>query len=149
MARHKIAHGATIETATPTEVAEIIAAQLDARDVVDYTRRKGIIKLSATGTGLAGEQTSPQYDWRCERVTIGGPGAVNALVQFFENQSTSTADLLEVIQVGAAGLYSDGFSNNLYVPANSTLLIVVTGGVAGLDLSYNVQIKQLRRRPIR
>lgn len=161
--RFTIKHGAEIETATPADVARIVAEQFDARTVHDYTRRKNNIQLDANGAALqfpggsggsgssqyagycGNEKVSSEFAWRCERVTIAGNGAANALVQLYENQ-ISPLDLLEVIQVGATGVYSDAFSNTLYVPANSQLIIAVSGGVANENVSYNLQIRQLPRR---
>lgn len=142
--KQEIRHGATLETATPAEVARIVAAELDTRQVTDYTRRKDIITLDGTGAGQAKLNVSSQYDWRLERITIAGAGAVSALVEFYENQ-IAPLDLLEVVQLGATGLYSDSFDNTLYLPANSQLFVAVTGGVASLQVTYNLQIRQLHR----
>jgi hypothetical protein len=138
--------GAEIETTTPQETAQIIARAFDTRTVEEYTRRKGIITLNSSGAGQGKVRLSSEYDWRIERITLGGLGAVSATVQFFENSDNSAADLLEVVGLGTAGLYSDGFDNTLYLPANSQLIIDVAGGVANLQVTYNLQIKQLPRK---
>jgi hypothetical protein len=145
MARFDLRPGATIETVTPDELDTAITVALDARAVEDYTRRKDIITLDGNGAGSTVELVSPQYDWRIERVTLGGAGAAGALVQIYENQQ-NPMDLLEVIQLGTAGIYSDGFDNSLYVPAAAQIVIAVTGGVANRQVTYNLQIRQLHRR---
>lgn len=144
MAEQRIVHGLTLDVATPAEVAAIVSRELDKRTGDDYTRRPGVVQLNAAGFGNASEDVSPRYNWVCERITIGGNGAPNALVQLFENDSNSTANLLEVVQVGVGGLYSDGFSNNIWVPANSQLVIAVSGGVAGGQVTYRLQIKRVK-----
>lgn len=144
--RYTIRHGSEIEAATPGEVAAIIASAFDTRSSVDYRRPKGLVSLDGSGNGAATvEKVSSQYDWVCERLTLAGNGAAGALVQFFEN-SASDLDLLEVVQIGAAGLYSDSYSNSLYLPANSQLVIQVTGGTPNGQVSYNLQLRQLQRR---
>jgi hypothetical protein len=142
--------GAEIETTTPQETAELISKALDRRSIVNYTRRKNIITLNASGnsptnvtqaSGGGVEKVSSGYYWRVERLTIGGPGAVNAIVELYENQ-ISDVDLLEVVGLGSAGKYSDAFDNSLYIPANSQILIVVTGGVPNSQVTYNMQIRE-------
>lgn len=107
-----------------------------------FRRVNGTMQVSTAGAAQATEDVSPQYDWSIERVTISGPGAVNALVQFYQDEIAPSM-MLEVVQVGAAGLYSDSFSNCLHVPANSVLYVAVTGGVANGAVAYNLQVRQV------
>lgn len=142
--RQRISHGAEIDAATPDEVARIVAAANARQGPREYRRLKGIINLNATGTGQTTPQANgdlvvpSQYDLLLERVTFGGTGAANALIGVYENQVADT-DLLEIAQLGAAGKYSDSFSNRIYVTANSVIYIAVTGGVASLQVTYNMQ----------
>lgn len=149
--RQRVVHGATLDIATPSEVASIVDA-LTANVQENYTRRKGVVALNASGNGQASDEdlvVSAQYDWLCQRVTLGGgPLAANALVSFYENDAGSDANLLEVVQLGTAGKYSDSFSNEMYVPANSKLIIAVTGGPAtDGQVTYNIQIRYIKHRP--
>lgn len=149
MARQKIVHGAEIDTVTPQELAEVIAKAFEEKRPEQYHRIRGIVNLDANGNGQnrppdESINVPPQYDLLLERVVIGGVGAVNSVVCLYENQVQDT-DLLEVIQMGAAGRYSDSFSNNLYIPANSQLFVVVTGGVANGQVTYNLQGRLVKR----
>lgn len=145
--KQRIAHGATIDAATPEEVAAIFSRVRDQRDDVDYHREKGIINLDAAGKGVRAVHVSRQYNWRMERVAIGGPGAVNALVTINESDSGSDADMLEVIQLGTAGRYSDSFSNSLWVPAGQRIWLVVTGGAASGQVMFNFQVRLHKATP--
>lgn len=139
--RQRIAHGADIEAATPKEIADIIAAAFDRKAPSEYRRLKGIVNLNASGAGqtaVADLLVPSQYDLLLERIALGGNGAANALVVIYENQAQDT-DLLEVVQLGTVGKYSDSFSNCVYLTANSSILIVVSGGVANLQIAYNLQ----------
>ena len=144
--------GATIDTATPAEVEAIISNALTAEQVTKYIIKKGIVKLSATGTGTTvGSEmnldlkVSSQYDWLLDRIAIGGPGAVSALVGVYENDATSDTNLLETISLPASGKYSDSFSNRCYVTANTQIVIVVSNGVNGQDVAFRLQIRQQNR----
>ena len=139
--KQRISHGAEIDAATPDEIARIIAAAFSRAPTAQYRRAKGIVNLNASGNGqtqVADLLVPAQYDLLLERVAIGGNGAASALVCLYENQQSDT-DLLEVISLGTVGKYSDSFSNRMYVTANSSVLIVVTGGVANLQVTYNLQ----------
>lgn len=142
--RQRISHGADIDTATPAEVAGIVAAAFERKRPSEYHRSKGIINLTAAGAGTTQGQdviVPPQYDMLLERVTIGGGGAPSALICIYENHDSSDADLLEVIQMGTVGKYSDSFSNCVYITAHSAIRITVTGGVANLQITYNLQAR--------
>lgn len=138
--------GGELDIATPTEVGLIIARALEEQRVVRYERKKGVIQLDANGNGVTAPpvhvlDVPSQYDWSLERVAIGGGTlAANALVSIYENQAVDT-DLLEVIQLGAAGKYSDSFSNCAYITANSILIIGVSGGPANGQVTFNLQIR--------
>ncbi len=41
--------------------------------------------------------------------------------------------------IGPSLKYSDSFSNRIYVTANSSIAIVVAGGTANLQVTYNLQ----------
>ena len=47
--QQRISHGASIDAATPAEVAGIIAGVLDRKQVTEYRRLKGIVNLNAAG----------------------------------------------------------------------------------------------------
>jgi hypothetical protein len=115
------------------------------RNVGSFHRHRGAIQLSAAGAGSDTADVPNQHDWIMERVAIAGAGAINALVQIFEND-TSPSNLLEVIQMGAAGLYSDSFDNRVHVPSLSVVVFSVTGGAANGPVAYNYQIKLERHR---
>lgn len=142
MPKQRIAHGQTIDTASTEEIAELLAQAFSQQRPLEYRRFKNVINLDGTGTGLtkAADILVPsQYDLLLERVTIGGPGAVGAVVTIYENQVQDT-DLLEVIgPIGAVGKYSDSFSNTMYVTANSAVLINVTSGAVSSQVTYNLQ----------
>lgn len=135
--RQRIVHGGTIEAATHDEIGQAVARAFELSAVEDYERKKGVIALDGTGAGVATLAVSAQYDWLMERVTLTG---ANALVQIFENSQQGT-DLLEVVQLGAAGLYSDSFANRLYVTANSQVVVAASGGPANGQVTFNFQIK--------
>jgi len=146
--RQTISHGASIDTATPQEVAAIIAGVLDRKQVTEYRRIKGIVNLNAAGAGNSADTSTSgadlivpgQYDLLLERVAFGGNGLVAATtIGVYENDATSDTNLLEWIVVGASLKYSDSFSNRIYVTANSSVLIVVASGTANLQVTYNLQ----------
>jgi hypothetical protein len=139
--KQKIAHGALIDTVTPAELGAALRGSQDRSEDYQRHRKKGIIQLDANGAGKDAIHVSRQYNWRMERVTIGGAGAVNALLVLFESDSTSDADMLEVIQVGTAGRYSDSFSNNIWVPAGNRLILQATGGVPSGQITFNFQVR--------
>lgn len=134
--KQRIAHGAEIDAVTPDELREELA-HLHHHDL--WHVEKGVIDLSA-GVGNKPIKVSGEYDWLMKRATIGGAGAVNALVLISENDSGSDADLLEVIQVGASGRYSDAFSNDLWIPAKTKLIVSVSNGAAG-QVTFNFRVK--------
>ena len=141
--RTTIRHGGTLETATPAEVETIVSRYAPSSGGQQFHREKGAINLDAGGAGSAALDVSPQFDWILERLTA--TAAANGLVQLFENNN-SPADLLEVAQLSAAGLYSDAFAGRLFVPAGSRLIIVVSSGGANGQATFNLQI---RLQPIR
>jgi len=138
-----IRHGATVNTATPTEVAQIIAAALQRRTDLTYHQEKGTIALNASGAGTISLRTPRLYGWLMQRVAIYANPAAAALILIYENDPTP-ADLREVIQLGTAGLYSDSFDNVMYIPPGSAVTFVVTAGGASGQLSYNLQIQLIR-----
>lgn len=143
MSQQKISHGATIDAATPQEIAALLAAAFDRKQVTEYRRGKGIVNLNASGNGqtaVADLKVPSQYDLLLERVTFGGNGLLAATtVGVYENDVTSDTNLLEWVVVGASLKYSDSFSNRIYVTANSSIIIIVTGGTANLQVTYNLQ----------
>lgn len=141
MARHKINPGGYLDIPSLDEIKGLFEQRGgDRARGMQYQRHKGSIKTDANGVGLGTVDVSPQYDWSIERITIAGPGAANALVQVCIDELSASA-LAEVIQLGATGLYSDSFSNKLFVPANSRLYIGVTGAVASSNITYNLQTR--------
>jgi hypothetical protein len=139
--KQRISHGATVDATTPDEVARIIAAAFDTRQDYDYHREVGAINLDGTGAGSQARHLTRQYAWLCERIAV--TAGANALITLYHNQQQGT-DLVEVIQLGAAGMYSDSFANNLYVPAGSRLLIVCSGGAANGQMTYNIQARLIQ-----
>jgi hypothetical protein len=142
--RQRIAHGAELDIATPAEIAAIFANQKRDDDIEYYTRFRSTF-LNGSGTTTDSVKVPSQYDWLLERISVAGPGAVNALVGVYENEVVNST-LLEIIQLGSAGFYTDSFSNNLYVPANSQIVFAVVTGVAGQQISYNYQIKMIKHQ---
>lgn len=145
--------GAKIETVTPAEMEEIIQRSLVERDIDEYLVKRGVIKLDGAGAGTTvGSEmnldlkVSSQFDWELERISVGGAGAPSALVGVYENDAGNDTNMLEIIGMGTVGKYSDSFSNNVYVTANTQIVIVVTGGVAGQDVTFRLQIKQKKHR---
>lgn len=141
--RQRIAHGATIDTATPDEVAALIAGAFDRRDDYDFKREPGTVNLDANGNGTKTLHLTRQYAWLCERVALTTQPAAAALIALYHNQ-VQGSDLAEVVQLGAAGMYSDSFSNRLYVPAGSQLVIAVTGGAANGQATFSIQIRLIK-----
>ena len=142
--KQRVTHGAELDVATPQEIAQIFAAAFSGQKPEEYRRFKGVVNLDATGAGRNDPASltidaPAQYDLELQRVTIGGPGAAAALVCLYENSNVSDADMLEAIVVGANGKYSDSFSNNIIIGSNSVILIVVTGGVANSQITFNLQ----------
>lgn len=140
--KQQIKPGATLDIPTTQEMAVMIAGAFDSQRGDTYRRLKGSIQLDGTGAGTDSINVkAPRlYDIILERVSCTG---VNALFQFFENQN-NPSDLLEVVQVGAAGLYSDAFSNCIFLPAGSALVVQVTGGPASGSATYNIQAKLIK-----
>lgn len=130
-----------LETATPTEVAEIVAA-FSRKEATQYRRPKGIINITAAGTGQTADPDlviPSQYDMLLERVTFGGNALIlNTTIGVYENQVADT-DLLEWVQINASLKYSDSFSNRMYITANSKIIIAVTGATPNLQVTYNLQ----------
>lgn len=141
--RQRISHGADIDAATPAEVAKIIAATFDRKQTTEYRRLKGIINLNAAGGGqnqVADLVVPSQFDLLLERVSFGGNGLLAATtIGVYENDTASDTNLLEWITVGASLKYSDSFSNRIYLTANSSIIIIVTGGTGNLQVTYNLQ----------
>ena len=149
--RQRVVPGGEIDVATPAEIATLIARAFESQFVEEYERKKGVIALDASGNGQTGPAhglvVSAQYDWLCERVTLGGgANAASALITFAENQAGTDTDMLEVVQLGTAGRYSDSFKNGMYVTANSVLVITVAGGPANGAVTFNLQIRLKRHR---
>jgi hypothetical protein len=142
--RQVIKPGHPVEFVTPSEVEAMLTEHMQ-RNVGSFHRHRGAFQVGAGGTGSDSIDVPPQHDWIMERVAIAGAGTVNAIIQIFEND-TSPSNLLEVIQLGTAGLYSDSFDNRMHVPSLSTVLFTISGGVAGGAVAYNYQIKLERHR---
>lgn len=141
--RQRIAHGNAIDAATPGEIADIIAAAFDRQTDYDYHREPGTVNLDANGDGSVTKHLTRQYAWLCERIAVTTQPAAAAIVALYHNQ-VQGSDLAEVISLGAAGMYSDSFSNRLYVPAGSHLVITCTGGTANGQLTYSIQTRLIK-----
>lgn len=136
MAKQRVIAGGTIDVATSEEIEALVKA-LTAKRADEYRREKGVIGLNASGVGVDRSiKASSRYDWWIDRVTLTG---ANATFSIFENDELSLTNLLFVAQLGTAGLYSDGASNSIYIPANTQLVIAVTGGPANGQGTYNIQ----------
>ena len=73
-------------------------------------------------------------------MAFGGNGLLaTTTIGVYENDTASDTNLLEWVVVGAALKYSDSFSNRIYLTANSSIIITVTGGTANLQVTYNLQ----------
>lgn len=142
--RQIIKPGHPVEFCTPSEVEAMLSEHMQ-RNVGAFHRHRGAMQLNAAGAGSDSEDVPGQHDWIMERITVAGAGAVSALIQIFEND-TSPTNLLEVIQMGTAGLYSDSFDNRIHVPSLSAVVFTVTAGVANGPVAYNYQIKLERHR---
>lgn len=151
MAKQMVKHGAVLDTVTTAEMEAAIKRGLDEVRSNEYRKWKGIIKLDATGAGTTEGQDidmfiPQQYDASLERLTIGGAGAVNALVTLYENDATSDVNMIEVAQLGTAGKYSGGITNRAYVPSLNRMIIVVVGGVASGQVAFSIQGKLVPNR---
>lgn len=142
MSRQMVRPGGSLDIATPQEMADLIAAAFSQHQNEHYRREKGVVNLDGTGAGQDGKVVAPRlYDYVLERVTASA--AAGAVISFYENQQANT-DLLESVTIPASGLYSDSFSNSLFLPAGSKLLVVVSAGGANGQATYNLQIKMIR-----
>lgn len=142
--RQVIRPGREVEFATPSEIEAMLSEHMQ-RNVGSYHKHRGALQLNGSGVGSDSIDVPGQHDWIMERITISGAGAVNALVQIFEND-TSPTNLIEVVQLGTAGLYSDSFDNRVHVPSLSVVVFTVSAGVANGPVAYNYQIKLERHR---
>lgn len=140
--RQMIAHGGFIDAVTPTELATALARGQDRQDDVSWRIFKGAVILDATGAGTTAEKTPRMYDVILERITI--TGAVNGLIGIYENQ-VNGADLREIISLGTAGMYSDSFSNRIYIPAGSSIVLSCSGGPVNGQFTYNMQAKLIKQ----
>jgi hypothetical protein len=148
MAKQRVTPGGTIDTVTPAELGEAIANAFSYQAVEEYDRHKGVVLLDANGAGhsIIGIKVPSHYDYFFERVAIGGGAqAANALILMCENE-ISDVQLLEVIQLGGAGYYSDSFSNDIHVPAGSVVKLGITGGPANGQVTYNMQVRIEKHR---
>lgn len=117
MSNQRIAHGATLEVATPQEIAELFAKTLAQQKPEEYRRYKGAIQLDASGNGFTRPPdilVPSQYDLTLDRVTFGGNGALGAIVAMYENQ-VNDVDLLEIVAISSVGATGIGGA-----PAGST-----------------------------
>lgn len=138
MAHQKIIHGATIDTSTPSEVAEIVARAFARQKDRQFHTEKAAIILGAGGSGQTTKQLPRLFGWLMQRITVLISPAGVATVNFFQDD-VNGSDLRETISVPASGLYSDSFDNVLYMPPGSTLIVVVSGGTAASSVSFNLQ----------
>lgn len=144
--RQVVHAGRSIEVATPEEVANIIAASFSRRDSQEYTRLRGAVQLDVNGAGTDTNDVPAQYDWVIERVAFQFSTNIVATVMLWENEPSVGTNLLAVMQSNALGLYSDGFSNRIHVPANSKIVVQALAGGANGGLGYNLQV-QMQPRP--
>lgn len=138
MAKQRVVAGGEIDAVTSDEIAALIRALVE--DQSDrYAREHGAVPLSAGGGGTDRHvQISPSYDVCFDSVTIGGgASAANALVLFYANDENSDTNLVGVVQLGAAGRYSDT-KPVMYLPANTRLVTVVSGGPANGQVTFNL-----------
>jgi len=140
--RQRLAPGAEIDAATPDEVEQRIKAALDRHQQTNRRSEKNAVQLDGTGSGTGKFALSRLYDAELERVTV--TGAANGLVQIYANNPNSGTDMLEVIQLGALGLYSDSFSNNIWVPAGTQIFVVCSNGTPNGQMTYNIQMQLIR-----
>lgn len=121
---------------------DIVRAIHDTQQDQQYTRKKAAVALDGTGAGQAQLQVPLGYDWVLERVTVSG-GAGGQVI--FSENSTAPSDTLEVVTLNANGLYSDAFSNDIFVPSGSVLLISATGAGNNGSIAYNLQIRLIKQ----
>lgn len=142
--RQIIKHGAEIDAATPAEVAAIFAKQADRSVNQRYFRYREAMTLDSNGNGTHyARHVSGEYDWIMERISATATPAAAALLALYENEPDSST-LLEVIQLGTVGVYTDAFSNCIYLPSNSRLVLVCAGGTANGQCIFNLQIRMVK-----
>jgi hypothetical protein len=141
MSRQRIIHGKELDVATPQDVAEILARQFDAQSSSAYYRCRGNLFLDSNGNGTDNKNKAPRsHDWILERIALTTTPAATGVVGIYENQ-VDPGDLLEIIQFGAGGIYTDSFSNCIFLPAGSSLCVNCVGGPASGQITYNVQVR--------
>lgn len=126
MSRQRVAHGSVIDTPTNAEMAELLAQTFAQQKPEEYRRYKGAVTLDGNGNGLtksADILVPSQYDLALDRVTLGGNGALGAIIALYENQ-VNDVDLLEVVDISAAAGVGGA-------PAGSTPISAVATGAAG------------------
>src|SRR5271155_2891234 len=143
MSIQTIRHGATIETATPAEVAAIVASSLDQRTSDDQWRLKDSTIITAAGTGQTTQHAPAQFDWELERWNIGPVPAADAGVAVLYLDQVEPAAYLATLTPGAIGT-SAGYSPRIIIPANGALIVSITGATAGDSWSWNFQIRRIR-----
>lgn len=143
--RQQIKHGAMIDAATPDEVAEAFRTFLRdnvRKDREEYRIEKGAVLLDGGGNGQLTFRAPRSYNWFAERITA--TGGASTTVTFYENTAGQGSDLRENITLDTNGRYSDSFSNDLFIPAGSTLFVVFAGAAgAGLNGTVNMQIRMV------
>lgn len=117
----------------------IVKAVEETKETEQFARRKGAVPLDGTGAGVAVLPVPLGYDWVLQRVTITSTG--NGSCTFYENVQANS-EVLEII--GSSQLYSDAFSNSIYVPSGSSVLIAFANAGVNGQGTYNLQIKLLK-----
>lgn len=141
--RQRIVAGREIETATPTEIAQLLSAIR--QEDPTYHKEPFTVDLDATGAGQRSLKLTRRYGWVCERIAVAG--LAGALVNFFHNQASSGTDLAESVVIPASGFYTDSFDNRLYVPAGNQLIVVVSAGTVSGQLTGNIQARLRDENP--
>lgn len=121
---------------------DILSALKDNKTDEHYLRRNVSVQLDAAGNGTLTLQVPQGYDYILQRVTLttGGGGTVVFYIDIPQN-----TNVVEVVGVGASGLYSDSFANNIFVPGGSSLITSFLGAGANAQATANLQIKQIRQ----
>jgi len=137
-----IRHGATIETATPAEVSDIVSRAFDEQRAEDYWPLADSITLVG-GVGQDQYPAPPQYDWAIERFAIGPCTAGDTGIAFLYQDVVDPGAFIGGLAANGVNGASTGFSPRIIIPSNSFLIVAISGATSP-SWAFRFQIKRFR-----